>query len=305
MSADIDDTYAEAFRSIYAPVLITARDRVWLDRAVREAAGNASSTILCDCEAGLDRYVGPDGDPSFATPDGRPGALVQFHVPRFKKERVQALERALLVRISQNVLTCPTATCFSPVPDEPHYELGRKIAFFGDGFQFCDERFGRSVWVVPILGGEFVLRPVFRLARRTYGREPLVHGRGSRFGPVGGRTSGSRRGEGSRGYRPVSWRNHVERIESRQPLFVHGGQHLRKVLPHAPREVGRKVGRAGRGNVDHGNHSERNRSDLHIPHRPGRHRRRRRYARPGANFRRKLRRASRQGFHLSPAEGRD
>ncbi len=91
MSADIDDTYAEAFRSIYAPVLITARDRVWLDRAVREAAGNASSTILCDCEAGLDRYVGPDGDPSFATPDGRPGALVQFHVPRFKKERVPGI----------------------------------------------------------------------------------------------------------------------------------------------------------------------------------------------------------------------
>ena len=29
--AEIEDTYAEAFRSIYAEVLITARDRVWLD----------------------------------------------------------------------------------------------------------------------------------------------------------------------------------------------------------------------------------------------------------------------------------
>ena len=105
----VDDTYAEAFRSIYAEVLITARDREWLDHAVAAATGNASSTIFCDCEAGLDRYVGPGGDESFATPDGRPGAVVQFHVPRFRKDRVEAIERSLLVRLSQNVLTCPTA----------------------------------------------------------------------------------------------------------------------------------------------------------------------------------------------------
>ena len=33
MPAEIDDTYAEAFRSLYAEVLITARDRYWLDQA--------------------------------------------------------------------------------------------------------------------------------------------------------------------------------------------------------------------------------------------------------------------------------
>ena len=41
------------------------------NNAVNAATGNGSSTILCDCEAGLDRYVGPGGDESFATPDGR------------------------------------------------------------------------------------------------------------------------------------------------------------------------------------------------------------------------------------------
>ncbi len=155
--AAIEDTYAEAFRSIYAEVLITARDRVWLDHAVNAATGNASSTILCDCEAGLDRYVGPGGDESFATPDGRPGAVIQFHVPRFRKDRVEALERALLVRLSQNVLTCPTTACFNLLDTEAYYRLGRKLAFFGDGFQFRDARHGRKVWVVPILGGEFVI----------------------------------------------------------------------------------------------------------------------------------------------------
>ncbi len=138
-------------------MLITARDRNWLDHAVHNATGNASSTILCDCEAGLDRYVGPGGDESIATPDGRPGALLQFHVPRFRKDRVEALERSLLVRISQNVLTCATAACFCLHPGDNRYRLGRKIAFFGDGYQFRDERFGRKVWVVPILGGEFVI----------------------------------------------------------------------------------------------------------------------------------------------------
>ena len=155
--AEVEDTYAEAFRSIYAEVLITARDRCWLDHAVAAATGNASSTILCDCEAGLDRYVGHGGDTSVTTPDGRPGAVVQFHVPRFRKDRVEPLERSLLVRLSQNVLTCPTTSCFNLIDSPEYFKLGRKIAFFGDGHQFRDKRWGRPVWVIPILGGEFAL----------------------------------------------------------------------------------------------------------------------------------------------------
>lgn len=152
MPATIDDTYAEAFRSIYAAVLITARDRYWLDKAIAASTGNASSTILCDCEAGLDGYVDPA-----ETPDGRPGALVQFHVPRFYKDREQRLERSVLVRVSQNVLTCPTAACFNGLPErETWFPLGRKLAYFGDGHQYTAERFGRRCWVVPILSGEFV-----------------------------------------------------------------------------------------------------------------------------------------------------
>jgi formylmethanofuran--tetrahydromethanopterin N-formyltransferase len=198
--ADIDDTYAEAFRSIFAEVLITARDRAWLDHAIHAATGNASSTILCDCEAGLDRYVGPA-----ETPDRRNGAIVQFHVPRFRKDRVEAITKALLTRISQNVLTCATAACFNPGPSTPlspvlggegmgvrgqtsdptssppsplprvqgrgaedsqppkvqRIPLGRKLSYFGDGHQFRDVRHGRRVWVVPILGGEFVIERRF------------------------------------------------------------------------------------------------------------------------------------------------
>jgi formylmethanofuran--tetrahydromethanopterin N-formyltransferase len=170
MTAVVDDTYAEAFKGLYAEVLVTARDRTWVDHAVHAATGNASSTILCDCEAGLDRYVGPGGDSTVETPDGRPGAILQFHLPRFRKDRVEALERALLVRVSQNVLTCPTAACFNLLDTDPFYKLGRKVAYFGNGYQFRDVRHGRRVWVVPILGGEFVID------RRFGYREGLMGG---------------------------------------------------------------------------------------------------------------------------------
>ena len=166
MAAAIDDTYAEAFRSVYASVLVTARDRYWLDKAVNASIGNASSTILCDCEAGLDCYVDARD-----TPDNRPGAVVQFHVPRFHKDREARLERAVLVRVSQNVITCPTAAAFNvldaggswyastqpPKAGGRWFPLGRKVSYFGDGHQFKAERHGRRCWVVPILSGEFVV----------------------------------------------------------------------------------------------------------------------------------------------------
>ena len=154
MLAPVDDTYAEAFRSITASVLVTARDPVWLGHAVRAATGHASSSILCDCEAGLDRLVGAG-----ETPDGRVGAILQFHVPRFHKDRVARLELALLKRVSQNVLTCPTTACFGVLDStgESWLPVGRKLSYFGDGHQFKAERSGRRVYVVPILSGEFVI----------------------------------------------------------------------------------------------------------------------------------------------------
>jgi formylmethanofuran--tetrahydromethanopterin N-formyltransferase len=126
-----------------------------LDHAIHASTGYGSSSIRCDCEAGLDRYVGPGSDESFPTPDGRPGAICQLHVPRFWKNRVEALEKALLSRVSQNVLTCPTTRCFSLSEVEPYYRLGRKLAFFGDGFERLENRHGRKMWVVPTMGGEF------------------------------------------------------------------------------------------------------------------------------------------------------
>lgn len=127
-----------------------------LKAACQAATGHASSTILCDCEAGIEQVM--DGkSPGQETPDGRVGAILQFHVPRFRKDRVVHLEKVLLARLSQNVLTCPTTRCFNLLDTDPYFKLGRKIAFFGDGYQTRTEMFGHKGWTIPTLGGEFFL----------------------------------------------------------------------------------------------------------------------------------------------------
>lgn len=158
----VDDTYAEGFRSIYGEILLTARDEKWLRHCVNAVTGHSSSTILCDCEAGVAQWIGldsphNDSTPPLQTPDGRVGAVVQFHVPRFRKDRREHLEKVMLARISQNALTCPTIRCFNRLETDDYFKLGRKIAFFGDRHQFRDTRFAEPGWVVPTLGGEFFL----------------------------------------------------------------------------------------------------------------------------------------------------
>ena len=142
--------------------------------AAAAATGHASSTIFCDCEAGIDRFVGPGGDESVETPDGRPGVILQFHVPRFVKNRERHLEKTLLHRLSQNILTCPTTRCFNLLNTDASFKLGRKMALFGDGYQFRDRRHGRPVCLC--LPGTRRSSRDDRRPREGRGRHPRVSG---------------------------------------------------------------------------------------------------------------------------------
>lgn len=173
----VEDTYAEGFRSIYGEVTVTARDQRWLGHCVAAVTGHASSTIMCDCEAGVSQWIDSEQAAGGGTPDGRPGAVIQFHVPRFVKNRRKHLEQVMLARISQNVLTCPTARCFNRLETDDYFKLGRKVALFGDRHQFRDERFGEKGWGIPILGGEFFL------SRRFGFRDGVMGGNLWFFGP--------------------------------------------------------------------------------------------------------------------------
>ncbi len=153
----VEDTYAEGFRSIYGEILITAMNTRWLKYCADAVTGHATSTIMCDCEAGVSEWIDEERAAQGATPDGRPGCVVQFHVPRFRKDREKHLEKVMLARIGQNVLTCPTTSCFNRVDSPNFFKLGRKIGFFGDGHQYRDVRHGQPGWVVPIMSGDFFL----------------------------------------------------------------------------------------------------------------------------------------------------
>jgi formylmethanofuran--tetrahydromethanopterin N-formyltransferase len=144
----IVDTFAEAFRMRFARLVITACDPYWLDAAVREATGYASSVIGCDAEAGVERLLAAE-----ESPDGRPAAAVLLF--GFQAE---GLAKALVRRVGQSVMTCPTTAVFNGLPAaEEQVPLGRQLRFFGDGFQKSKVVGGRRFWRIPVMDGEFLV----------------------------------------------------------------------------------------------------------------------------------------------------
>ncbi len=152
MAAEVEDTYAEAFKGLYSEILVTAKNRKWVSHAGNCATGYATSTIGCSCEAGVDVYVDRED-----TPDKRPGALLQFWVPSWSKEPEKDLESALLHRIGQCILTAPTASVYNATHVETRFAVGKKLGFFGDGYQRKEERHGRDMIVIPTMMGEFLI----------------------------------------------------------------------------------------------------------------------------------------------------
>mgnify|MGYP003602338386 CR=1 FL=1 len=148
----IEDTFAEGFPIKMARVLITAVTERWAIEAAREATGFGTSVIGCPAEAGIECIVSGD-----ETPDGRPGVNILICNMGYKN-----LENSLLFRVGQCVLTAPTTSAFSGMPQaEKQFDTGRKLKFFGDGFEKQAEMFGRSVWTIPRMSGDFVVEQSF------------------------------------------------------------------------------------------------------------------------------------------------
>jgi len=148
----VEDTFAEAFGCVYARVLVTARNSLWLNSAVSSVTGYGTSTISCDCEAGVEKIL-READ----TPDGRVGAVLQFHVPKFKGDADEKLEWALIHRVGQCLLTCPTARVFDACESETQFSVGKKLGFFGDGFQKEVDEFDRKMVEIPVMMGSFLI----------------------------------------------------------------------------------------------------------------------------------------------------
>ncbi len=162
---EIADTFAEAFPMYATRVLITAIDRKWALIAAREATGFATSVIMCPGEAGIERLVSPK-----LTPDGRPGVLIHIY-----HSDLASLKLTTLARIGQTVLTCPTTSVFNGLPKaRRRMGVGRSLARFGDGFEREDTLYGRRVWLIPVMEGEFVIEDTIGFVKGVAGGNILI-----------------------------------------------------------------------------------------------------------------------------------
>lgn len=164
----LDDTFAEAFPMTAARLIVTAATRQWANTAGREATGYAASVIGCDAEAGIESELTPE-----QTPDGRPGvSLLMFGFGR------DALQKAVINRVGQCILTCPTTACYNglPVVKDKALRVGGNLRFFGDTFQFSKKLDGRRYWRLPVMDGEFVCEDFFGTIKGVAGGNFLILG---------------------------------------------------------------------------------------------------------------------------------
>jgi formylmethanofuran--tetrahydromethanopterin N-formyltransferase len=167
-SVAIEDTFAEAFPMTAARVVVTADTPGWARTAGQTATGYAASVIGCDAEAGIERELTAN-----ETPDGRPGVALLFF--GFSRD---ALQKAVVNRVAQCVLTCATTACFNGLAGDPGktIRIGGMLRFFGDTWQISKFLDGRRYWRVPTMDGEFLCEDVFGTVKGVGGGNFLILG---------------------------------------------------------------------------------------------------------------------------------
>ncbi len=162
----VEDTFAEAFPMTACRLIVTAETAGWAMTAGQEATGYAASVIGCDAEAGIEGTLTPD-----ESPDGRPGVQLLFFA--FSRS---ALEKALVSRVGQCILTCPTTACYNGVEKVKGktIRIGGNLRFFGAGHQFSKKLEDSRFWRLPVMDGEFLCEDVFGTIKGVAGGNFLI-----------------------------------------------------------------------------------------------------------------------------------
>ena len=164
----IEDTFAEAFPMTACRVIVTAETPELAAIAGQAATGHASSVIGCDAEAACEQTLAPA-----MTPDGRPGVSLLFFA--FSRDHLQ---KAVVNRVGQNILPCPTTSCFDGLPHahEKTIRVGANLRYFGDGFQISKLLEGRRFWRLPVMDGEFLCEDIFGTVKGVGGGNFIILG---------------------------------------------------------------------------------------------------------------------------------
>jgi formylmethanofuran--tetrahydromethanopterin N-formyltransferase len=166
-NVDIEDTFAEGCKMWISRVLITAATPEWALTAARAATGFGTSIIMSPAEAAIEKIVSPED-----TLDGRPGVIIQIAHTKKKK-----LAKQLLTRLGQCVLTCPTTAAFCAMDEyDELFKTGANLRYFGDGFEEKVEMYGRTLWKIPVMEGEFLIDSEFGAKKGVAGGNLLLIG---------------------------------------------------------------------------------------------------------------------------------
>lgn len=150
----IENTYCEAFEGLLVRMCITARDEKRLKKAAYSCT-SLPSTVFGESEGGIERWLSVK-----ETPDGRIGAIAQIWV-NYGRDAEKKLEYEMSKRIRQGILVVPTTSIFNAFvgsfKSAGEIDTMERIGHCGDGYETVEERFGKTVIVVPIMAGEFII----------------------------------------------------------------------------------------------------------------------------------------------------
>ena len=145
----LKDTYAEAFSGMYCRVIITADDKLTLQRAAYDAT-STPGTVIGRVEGGIESWVDKK-----ETPDGRDGVVLQFW---YEEGNLDKFDVELSYRIRQDILVKPFTRVFdASINPEGYIDTMKQVGNCGDGYQWEEYLYGRDMIVVPIAIPDFFI----------------------------------------------------------------------------------------------------------------------------------------------------
>lgn len=152
----VEDTFFEAFEGKYVRALITGPN----EKIVRRAAFDSTSTpsaVIGRVEGGVEGFLSGD-----ETPDGRPGAVVQYWLGG---DDVKKFAFELSYRLRQDILVKPFTRIFdySDKESDEYIEMMDIVGHCGDGYEWIVEEYGRKMINVPIAVPDFQIEEKFKL----------------------------------------------------------------------------------------------------------------------------------------------
>ena len=152
----VEDTFFEAFEGKYVRALITGPN----EKIVRRAAFDSTSTpsaVIGRVEGGVEGFLSGD-----ETPDGRPGAVVQYWLGG---DDVKKFAFELSYRLRQDILVKPFTRIFdySDKESDEYIEMMDIVGHCEYGDEWIVEEYGRKMINVPIAVPDFQIEEKFKL----------------------------------------------------------------------------------------------------------------------------------------------